>query len=119
MVRVRLALGEEPFAARWADGRQLAVAEAVSEALDEGSPSATAAPVRLRTDPLTSREHEVAGLVARGLSNRQIAAQLVISEGTVHRHVANILDKLHVTSRAQIAAWVVQSTLARGQTTGD
>lgn len=56
---------------------------------------------------LTPREEEVAGLVANGLSNRQIADTLVLSERTVENHVAHIMGKLGFGSRAQIAAWVV------------
>jgi DNA-binding NarL/FixJ family response regulator len=55
---------------------------------------------------LTSRELEIAGLIARGLSNRGIAAELTISPATAARHVANIFGKLGFTSRAQVAAWV-------------
>ena len=54
--------------------------------------------------PLTSREAEVLRLVAVGLSNREIASSLVLSEHTVHRHVANILRKLTQSSRAAAAA---------------
>jgi non-specific serine/threonine protein kinase len=57
-------------------------------------------------DPLTRREHEIAALVAGGLTNRAIAERLVVSERTVDGHVARILDKLEFSSRAQIAAWV-------------
>ena len=57
---------------------------------------------------LSDREWEVAMLVARGLSNRQIAAQLIVSERTVDTHVSHILRKLSLVSRAQIAAWAVQ-----------
>ncbi len=73
---------------------------------------------RRRTDPprpplapdptrrrLTAREREVALLVARGLTNRQIASELSISKRTVDNHVANILKKLGLRSRAQVAAW--------------
>jgi DNA-binding NarL/FixJ family response regulator len=49
------------------------------------------------------RESEVAGLVARGLSNRQVAEELVISEKTVKNHVLRVLDKLDVRSRTQLA----------------
>jgi DNA-binding CsgD family transcriptional regulator len=56
--------------------------------------------------PLTRREREVAGLIARGLTNRQIGAQLFIAERTVDTHVGRILDKLGCTSRAQVAAIV-------------
>lgn len=63
--------------------------------------------------PLTLRERDVAVLVARGLSNRQIAGELFIGERTVETHVSNILGKLGVATRAQIAAWSVASGLAR------
>lgn len=69
----------------------------------------------LRSEPeaiisgeLTQRERQVANLVARGCSNRQIALELVVSERTVDTHVSHILHKLELTSRAQIAAWVVE-----------
>jgi DNA-binding CsgD family transcriptional regulator len=58
---------------------------------------------------LSSRECEVAALVARGLSNRAIAEALVISEGTAEVHVKSILSKLGFRSRAQIAVWAVES----------
>jgi pimeloyl-ACP methyl ester carboxylesterase/DNA-binding CsgD family transcriptional regulator len=64
-----------------------------------------AAPVGSNGDsPLSSRETEVLRLVAAGLSNREIASSLVLSEHTVHRHVANILRKLSQSSRAAAAA---------------
>jgi DNA-binding NarL/FixJ family response regulator len=53
--------------------------------------------------PLSSRETEVLRLVATGMSNREIASTLVLSEHTVHRHVANILRKLSQSSRAGAA----------------
>ncbi len=57
---------------------------------------------------LTPREREIAALIARGLSNRAIAGELVISQATVARHVANMLTKLGFSSRARIAAWVAR-----------
>ena len=57
-------------------------------------------------NPLTRREWEVAGLVSRGLSNRQIAEQLVLSEGTVANHVQEILQRLGLRSRTQLAVWI-------------
>jgi DNA-binding NarL/FixJ family response regulator len=57
---------------------------------------------------LTRREGEVAMRIAWGLSNRQIAEDLVIALSTAERHVANILNKLAMRSRAQVAVWVVQ-----------
>ena len=59
-----------------------------------------------RDDPLSPRERQIAALVADGLSNRQIAAQLVISERTAQNHVQHILGKLGFANRAQIAAWI-------------
>jgi DNA-binding CsgD family transcriptional regulator len=60
------------------------------------------------TTGLSSRELEVSALVAEGLSNRQIAQQLVISERTAQNHVQRILTKLGFTSRSQIAAWIIR-----------
>jgi DNA-binding NarL/FixJ family response regulator len=57
-----------------------------------------------RADPLSARERQVAGLVAKALSNRQIADQLVLSERTVESHVRNILMKLNLTNRVELAA---------------
>jgi pimeloyl-ACP methyl ester carboxylesterase/DNA-binding CsgD family transcriptional regulator len=64
--------------------------------------------------PLTPRELEVATLVARGLTNRQIADALVIAPRTADNHVGHILDKLGLTSRAQIAAWTTAHGLVSG-----
>jgi len=57
---------------------------------------------------LTPREEEVTVLVSRGLTNRQIASELVVSEHTVANHVAKILRKLGLSSRSQITAWVAE-----------
>ena len=63
-------------------------------------------------EPLTERELEVLRLVARGLSNQQIADKLMISEATVRTHVSNILNKLHLASRIQAALYALQEGLA-------
>jgi len=60
---------------------------------------------------LTARELDVLRLVAQGLTNPGIARQLVLSEHTVHRHLANILRKLKLSSRAAAAAWGVRAGL--------
>ena len=74
--------------------------------------TAWADPARLPSarsaSPLTAREHEIVVLIARGLSNRQIADELVISPATAARHVANILSKLGFTKRTQIASWAAR-----------
>jgi DNA-binding NarL/FixJ family response regulator len=57
-----------------------------------------------RWDLLTAREREVAGLVAKGLTNRDIAARLVVSKRTVDAHLEHILSKLGYSSRVQVAA---------------
>ena len=67
------------------------------------APSAPAAPV------LSAREAEVAALVAEGLTNRRIAARLVISERTAQNHVQHILTKLGFATRSQIAAWCARN----------
>ena len=66
----------------------------------------------LTRDPLTERELEVLRLVAQGCSNRDIAAQLVITELTVRTHVSNILGKLHLASRTQAALYALREGLA-------
>jgi DNA-binding NarL/FixJ family response regulator len=79
--------------------------------LDDGSvvrESASALPDRI---PLSRREREVAVLVARGHSNRQIAQRLSISPRTAGVHVGNILGKLALDSRTQLASWVLRKGL--------
>jgi NarL family two-component system response regulator LiaR len=63
-------------------------------------------------DPLTEREMEVLKLVAGGRSNREIADQLLIAEGTVRTHVSNILSKLHLASRTQATLYALREGLA-------
>ena len=60
---------------------------------------------------LTRREAEVAALAARGLTNRDIAAQLFLSVRTVEVHVDHILTKLGFRTRTQLAAWVYEEGL--------
>jgi DNA-binding NarL/FixJ family response regulator len=77
-------------------------------------PAAAPTPARAakeRYGGLTARERDVARLVARGMSNKAIADQLVLGERTVESYVGNILGKLNFSSRAQIAAWAVESGL--------
>jgi len=65
----------------------------------------------LDDSPLTARETEVLRLVATGLSNREIASSLVLSEHTVHRHIANILRKLTLSTRAAASAYATRAGL--------
>ena len=63
-------------------------------------------------EALTAREREVVALVGGGLTNRQIAERLIITEGTAKRHVENILTKLDLSGRVEIAAWATRHGLA-------
>jgi NarL family two-component system response regulator LiaR len=65
-----------------------------------------------KVDPLTERELEVLKLVAHGCTNREIADQLIVTEGTVRTHVSNILDKLHLASRTQATLYALREGLA-------
>ncbi len=62
---------------------------------------------------LTEREHDVLKLIANGLSNSQIAEELVISENTVKGHVSNILSKLHLADRTQVAVYAWQKGIVK------
>ena len=65
----------------------------------------------LTPDPLTEREVDIIRLVAQGLSNRQIADQLVIGEATVRTHVGNVLNKLHLANRVQATLYALREGL--------
>ncbi len=99
-------LGAAKFAAEFEAGKRLDRQAAVRLALGESDPSEVAASIGVDSGPLAKREVEVAGLVAEGLSNKQIAARLFISERTAATHVGHILNKLGFNSRAQIAGWI-------------
>ena len=88
------------------------IAHKLLDALREGParPHAAAVP-RDGETALTRRETEILQLVAGGLSNKEIATQLVITEGTVKNHVHNSLEKLHLTNRTQAAAYTVAQGL--------
>ncbi len=83
--------------------RPLSKEEAIEVALTEPKVSTTP---EVDIDPLTRKEWEVAELVARGMTNRQIAQDLVVSPRTVDGHVGKILTKLGFSSRMHIASWV-------------
>jgi non-specific serine/threonine protein kinase len=113
--RARDALGGAAFEAAFAWGGRLDEARAVAFALGDEGPAAAAGPA----DPgagrplsLTSRQRQVAELVADGLSNKEIAARLTLSRRTAESHVENILRKLGLTSRTQVAAWVAAARSA-------
>ena len=62
-------------------------------------------------DVLTRRERDIAILLARGLTNRQIAQSLVVTEGTAANYVRRVLQRLGFQNRAQVAAWAVEQGL--------
>ncbi len=100
----RRALGSRAFEAAFREGSLMDLDAAASCALDEQPETSGPGP----PSGLTGREREVARLVAEGLTNKAIAARLVISQRTAQGHVEHILTKLGFTSRAQIAAWVAE-----------
>ena len=90
--------------------------ERVARLAERVSPANTRSTIGTTAAGLTSRETEVLRLVARGLSNREIAAALFISERTVEHHVSNILSKLGLTSRVRAAAFAVEQGLDSAST---
>jgi DNA-binding NarL/FixJ family response regulator len=105
----------------WARGQSMSIEQAVAVAMETprtrnlesdarsiGTPSLA--------DALTRREREVARQLARGLTNRQISEVLVITVATVERHVSNILGKLGLATRSQVALWAVQHGLEADRT---
>jgi predicted ATPase/DNA-binding CsgD family transcriptional regulator len=117
--RLRAAIGAEAFDAEYAAGRTLDLASAADQAWQALQAGRAAVPVSepdgavsgAAVGVLTPRELDVLKLVAQGLSNSDIARRLVLSEHTVKRHLANILGKLSLPSRAAAAAWGVRTGL--------
>ncbi|HEV3287963.1 MAG TPA: LuxR C-terminal-related transcriptional regulator, partial [Streptosporangiaceae bacterium] len=102
----RAVLPGAEYRAAFAKGSAMDQAEAIAFALGESArPRPDAGRPGAGPGHLTRRERDVAVLVARGQSNSQIAASLVISVRTVETHVQHIMDKLGCGTRAQIAAW--------------
>jgi DNA-binding CsgD family transcriptional regulator len=116
LAQLRQALGSEATTAAWEAGRATSLEEAV-----ELAPAETPRPRARRKRPpkavpqhvtvLSPRQQQVAALLARDLSNQQIAGQLVITQRTVAAHIEHILDKLGFASRHQIGAWAIERGL--------
>jgi len=104
---IRARLGPVAFDSAVAEGRGLALSDAIHEALN---PALAAAAVRETSGPkpkLTAREWEIARLIGDGLTNRQMAERLVISERTADAHVQNILAKLGCARRTEVWRYLV------------
>ncbi|MFD1814956.1 ATP-binding protein [Rhodococcus gannanensis] len=114
--RTRDALADSVFESAFRQGRNLSGEEAFAYALGEQQAPATPA---TEVVALTRREQQVADLVAQGLTNKAIAAKLVISQRTAQGHVEHVLSKLGFSSRAQIAAWVVEQQAHQTSVTPD
>jgi predicted ATPase/DNA-binding CsgD family transcriptional regulator len=114
---VRGGLDEARYRSCWERGYALPDEQVVAAALDGALPSDRATPevaATRDTGRLSARELEVARLVASGLSNPAIAAELFLSAATVKTHVSHILGKLGLESRVQLASWVDAHDLGPG-----
>jgi non-specific serine/threonine protein kinase len=102
-------LGQAAFDAAFERGRSMTIDEGVAFAVGRKPPAARTPAVKADHGPgpvLTGRQLEIGELVAEGLTNRQIAAKLFLSERTVETHVTNILNKLGLNSRIQLTRWM-------------
>jgi DNA-binding NarL/FixJ family response regulator len=114
---MRTRLGEEAFAAAWAEGRTMTPQQTLAArgpvTLPEQVPSLPQPTISTKAAPaypagLTLREVEVLQLLARGLTNAQIAEALVVSQLTVKAHLRSIYSKLGVTSRSAAARYALE-----------
>jgi DNA-binding CsgD family transcriptional regulator/tetratricopeptide (TPR) repeat protein len=119
LAQARHRLGEPAWTTAWEAGRATGMEQAIEIALAaEARPTPPADLAQSATSstaplPLSPREQEVAALVAEGLTNRDVASQLGISEKTAANHVEHIMNKLDFRSRAQVAVWAVEHGLGR------
>ncbi|MGE5221144.1 MAG: response regulator transcription factor, partial [Omnitrophica WOR_2 bacterium] len=89
------------------------VARRLMQVVSSERPDHAAQPIQLAEElqELTEREREVLDLIARGLTNHEIAEKMVISEKTVKTHVSNLLDKLNLEDRTRAAIWALKHGL--------
>jgi non-specific serine/threonine protein kinase len=106
---VQSGIGTDRWGVLTEEGRRLDPAAVVTFAMREQGSAAADRRAGGSGSTLTERELQVAELVAKGMTDREIAAELVISQRTAESHVQHILTKLGFRSRAQIAAWVATS----------
>lgn len=122
VAEIRRALGETAFEATVRGSARLDVDQALAYALEENAEddvAEAAGPVNGDgPTPLTRRQTEVARLIGRGLTNRDIAAELVISQRTAEGHVEQIMHRLGFASRSQIAVWISERDGGNGAGVG-
>ena len=120
MAAARIYLGEEMFEATWAEGHTMTPEQALDAKGQVTIPhslstaSSSAAPVKLIVtypDGLTAREVDVLHLLAQGLTDAQIAGQLVISPRTVNNHLTSIYQKIQVSSRSAATRYAIEHQL--------
>ncbi|MEV1169596.1 LuxR C-terminal-related transcriptional regulator [Nonomuraea sp. NPDC049784] len=114
-IRTRRVLGEQAFRTAVKRGARRSPGEVLAYALMEEAPSPGRSGEASHGSPLTPREMEIAGLIARGMKNKEIAAALVIAQRTVEGHAEHILRKLGFTSRTQIVGWVAEQARLTGE----
>ncbi|MDN5913624.1 MAG: helix-turn-helix transcriptional regulator [Pseudonocardia sp.] len=107
--RARDSLGGPTFDAGFRHGSTMNASDMLAYALDNASAPLLPDP----QDMLTEREREIVAFVADGLTNRQIAEQLVLSHRTIEGHISRTLAKLGLRRRAQLAAWMARRRSAR------
>src|SRR6266849_4551721 len=110
MAAARSHLGEKAFAAAWTEGRTMTPDQALAARGPVTIPNPTLS-AHTYPDGLTARELEVIGLVAQGLSDVQVAEQLVISPRTVHAHLSSIYSKLGINSRSAATRYAIEHKL--------
>jgi predicted ATPase/DNA-binding CsgD family transcriptional regulator len=112
----RVHLGERAFAAAWAQGRSMTPEQALAAKGQKPTTipttTTTTAPTLAYPDGLTAREVEVLRLVAKGLTDIQVAEKLVLSPRTVHAHLSSIYSKLGITSRSAATRYAIEHRLA-------
>ena len=115
LAMARSRLDEIAWQAGWEQGRAMSMERAIEYALSAEEPPATGqSPPSAPEHPagLTSREVEVLGLVAKGLTNAQVAQRLFVSPRTVHRHLNSVYHKLGVSSRTAATRFAIEHGLA-------
>lgn len=113
LAKARSQLGEQEFEQAQEAGRIQTLEQGIEYALFLPlGPAESASKEQDELGGLSKREREVVTLIAQGKTNGEIASELVLSKRTVEKHIANILSKLELTSRAQIVRWAMEHHLS-------